>query len=150
MVPRHGRRRSAADLIRLSVAGSALAVLVALAPMPAAAQTPNLDADSNLLTPSLEGNPDRAPTFTQPSSRSALPPDQAPPIGKFTPPPPLQTPVYGSPTGFGAGDTGFDSSNAPHRRRVAQTPASSSDIAPPQQMTFDQVTPQPPQVPSTV
>ena len=35
---------------------------------------------------------------------------------------PAAPPVYGSPTGFGAGDTGFDSSNV--RARLAQTPNS--------------------------
>ena len=50
-------------------------------------------------------------------------PDQAPPTGKFTAPASRigATPVYGSPTGFGAGDTGFNSSNAPHKRS-AQVP----------------------------
>jgi len=62
----------------------------------------------------------------------------------------MGTPIYGSPIGFGAGDTGFDSSNRPHRRRMAKTPATGSEIAPPQQMTFDQVPSLPPQLPSTV
>jgi hypothetical protein len=135
----------------LGLALAAPVALCALALTPSQAQTPNPQSSVDLLQPSLEGNSNNPPSFVPPGSSATLPPDQAPPTGKFTAPSRIgMTPVYGSPTGFGAGDTGFDSSNGPHRRRVAKTPASGSEIAPPQQITFDQVPELPPQVPSTV
>jgi hypothetical protein len=131
-----GRRRP------LSATGFAIiasAAALSLASAPARAQTPT----TGLLAPSLDGNPPTPPRFSPPA---ASPPDQPPP-GKFLP---VSTPIYGSPTGFGAGDTGYDSSNRPRRRRVAKTPASASQIAPAEHMTFNEVPAPPPQVPSTV
>jgi hypothetical protein len=79
------------------------------------AQTP--DSTTDLLQPSLEGNPATPPRFRPPG-------DESPPPGKFTAPTRIgATPVYGSPTGLGAGDTGFNSLNTPRRKRVRQTPA---------------------------
>jgi hypothetical protein len=115
----------------------------------ARAQTPT--AQSDFLQPSLDGNPNNPPRFIPPGNSATLPPDQAPPAGKFAAPSRVGAiPTYGSPTGFGAGNTGFDSSNAPHRRRVAKTPPIGSELAPAPQTTFDQVPAPPPQVPSTV
>ncbi len=142
------RRRRPLSLIGLAVIAPAVALaLVTLA----GAQTPSADSEPDFLQPSLEGNPGTPPRFTPPGNSIALPPDQAPPAGKFTAPSRIGAiPTYGSPTGFGAGDTGFDSSNAPHRRRVAKTPPVGSDITAAPQTTFDNVPPLPPQVPSTV
>jgi hypothetical protein len=56
------------------------------------------------------------------------------------------TPVYGSPSGFGAGDTGFDSSNRPRSKRVAQ--GIGTAIVPPADTTFDPVPVSAPEVPS--
>ena len=115
------------------------------------AQTPTPAATPICCSRRCEGNPNNPPRFTPPGNTATLPPDQAPPAGKFTAPSRIgATPVYGSPTGFGAGDTGFNSSNAPHRRRVAKTPPIGSELAPPPETTFDAVPAPPPQVPSTV
>jgi hypothetical protein len=114
---------------------------------PMRAQTAVADSGADLLQPSLQGNPNNPPTFAPPNN-SGPPPDQAPPADRFTAPSHRGvTPMYGSPTGFGAGDTGFDSSNTTHPQRTAQVPAQGSSIVPPE-TTFDQVTPPPPQVSS--
>ncbi len=143
---------------RLSVASfaaSALAVQLGLgvvAPRPATAQA--LPTDSDLLRPTLEGNPNAPPTFARPANGAALPASQAPPTDRFAAPFGLSgPPVYGSPTGFGAGDTGFDSSNRSRRARQAQIqsgqvqPNQGAAIAPPN-MTFQPGPPTPPQVSS--
>ena len=65
------------------------------------------------------------------------------------------TPTYGSPSGFGASDTGFDSSNTPHNERMkkkrAQTPPQNGvTTPPPPDTTFAPVpnfTPPPPSRP---
>ena len=60
------------------------------------------------------------------AGEAATPGNQSLPPGTFTAPSRIgATPVYGSPTGFGAGDTGFDSMNTPRRKKLAQTPPSS-------------------------
>ncbi len=75
------------------------------------AKPPLPDPDADLLQPSLQGNPNNPPSFV-PGNTGTAPADQAPPAGQFTAPSRIgATPVYGSPTGFGAGDTGFNSSN---------------------------------------
>ncbi|HEY1982789.1 MAG TPA: outer membrane beta-barrel protein, partial [Xanthobacteraceae bacterium] len=134
-MPRRCRSRSVIGLAFLAVA---------LLPALGRAQTAPTETGDDLLQPSLEGNPNTPPTFAPPGSSS--PTNQAPLPGRFTRGPiPSAPPVYGSPTGFGAGDTGFDSSNS--RKRLAQTPNSGSTIAP-STSTFDQVPAQPPQVTS--
>jgi hypothetical protein len=134
-VPRRCRSRSVIGLAFLAVA---------LLPALGRAQTAPAETGDDLLQPSLEGNPNTPPTFAPPGSSS--PTNQAPPPGRFTRGSiAAAPPVYGSPTGFGAGDTGFDSSNS--RKRLAQTPNSGSTIAP-STSTFDQVPAQPPQVSS--
>jgi hypothetical protein len=134
-VPRRCRSRSVIGLAFLAVA---------LLPALGRAQTAPAETGDDLLQPSLEGSPNTPPTFAPPGSSS--PTNQAPPPGRFSRGPiPSAPPVYGSPTGFGAGDTGFDSSNS--RKRLAQTPNSGSAIAP-STSTFDQVPAQPPQVSS--
>jgi len=142
------RRRRPLSVIGLAV----IAPVAALAFVTSAsAQTPSPGSDTDLLQPSLQGNPNNPPHFNPPANTATLPPDQAPPTGKFTAPSRIgATPIYGSPTGFGAGDTGFDSSNRPHRSRVAKTPPAGSEIVPAPQTTFDNVPPPPPQVPSTI
>ncbi len=132
----------------MGLAVSAPAALFALAPTPSQAQTPNLQSNVDLLQPSLEGNPNYPPSFAPPRSSTTLPPDQAPPAGQFTAPSRIGvTPVYGSPIGFGAGDTGFDSSNARKRKRVAQASNRGSAIAPPSELTFEPVLAPPPPLP---
>jgi len=103
------------------------------------AQPADPNADTDLLQPSLQSNPNNPPTFV-PGNTGTAPAAQAPPAGQFTAPSRIgATPVYGSPTGFGAGDTGFDSTNTGgKRKRVAQTPDAGVAIAP-GETTFDPV-----------
>ncbi len=160
-MPRRCRSRSVAGPVRLRFAFSRLAVavfvaLVAFAPAQSQAQTASAGAQPTspdlygdlLLQPSLPGNPANPPSFAPPGTQGTLPPDQAPPAGTFTAPSRIGAPpVYGSPTGFGAGDTGFNSSNAP-RQRVAQVSGQGTALAPPGETTFVPVPPEPPQVSS--
>jgi len=139
-VPRRCRPRSVAGLVVLGLAVLAPVALFALAPTPSEAQTPSPQSNLDLLQPSLEGNPNNPPRFVPPGNSATLPPDQAPPAGQFTAPSRIGvTPIYGSPAGFGAGDTGFDSSNARKRKRLAQMPDQGSALAPPSAPTFEPV-----------
>jgi hypothetical protein len=73
------------------------------------------DPNAALLQPSQLGNPTRPLRFRRPGDMAQ---DQAPTTDKFTAPSRVgATPVYGSPAGFGAGDTGFDSSNTPTNKK---------------------------------
>jgi hypothetical protein len=135
------RRRRA-----LNVTGLALAAAIGLVPMPSMAQT--LDSP-DLLQPSLEGNPANPPRFQPPGDATPPSGNQAPPPGAFTAPLRIGAmPTYGSPTGFGAGDTGFDSMNTPRRKKKARStgsaaaPQSNTTFAPVQ--TFQQPAPTPP------
>jgi hypothetical protein len=122
------------------------ALVVLLGSIACWAQTPDPDPGANLLQPSLQGNPGNPPSFVP--NAAGTPQNQAPAAGKFTAPPRSSAPpVYGSPSGFGAGDTGFNSSNAPKRQRTAPVPDQSSSIAPPE-TTFDPVPATPAQVSS--
>ena len=102
--------------------------------MPGLAQTAGPGSD--LLHPSLDGNPANPPRFRQPGD-AATPGNRSLPPGTFTATSRLgATPVYGSPAGFGAADTGFDSMNTPRRKKLAQNPPSSSGAAPQPETTF--------------
>jgi hypothetical protein len=146
------------------VVGFLFALGMALAPMAAPAQTPAPASGSDLLQPSLQGNPNNPPRFRRPGEAASSRDDQAPPPGAFTANSRIAaTPIYGSPTGFGAGNTGFDSSNARRRTRrrqqqqqqqlqQQQTKPIGSEVAPGQQpeTTFTPVptlTPPPPPKP---
>ena len=102
---------------------------------------------SQLLQPSLEGNPVTPPRFRRPGEPAPAEGDQSPPTNKFTAPTRIgATPIYGSPGGFGAGNTGFDSSNTPHgklkKKRAAQAPAALAPglaITPQPETTFTPV-----------
>jgi hypothetical protein len=103
--------------------GVALAAAIGLSPMPGLAQTASPGSD--LLQPSLDGNPANPPRFRQPgeaatSGNRSLPPDTFTATSRLG-----ATPIYGSPAGFGAGDTGFDSKNTPRGKKLAQTPPQS-------------------------
>ena len=75
------------------------------------------DPNAALLQPSPLGNAAKPPKFRRPGDVAQ---DQAPATGTFTAPSRIgATPVYGSPAGFGAGDTGFDSSNTPQSKKNA-------------------------------
>jgi hypothetical protein len=96
------------------------------------------DPNAALLQPSLLGNPAKPLRFRRPGDVAQ---DQAPGTDKFTAPSRVgATPVYGSPAGFGAGDTGFDSSNTPKNKKKAvkakAPPAPGPGVSVPQ-TTFD-------------
>ena len=115
-------------------------------------QTPAPVSGVDLLQPSLQGNPNNPPRFRRPGDTAAA--DNAvPPTNAFTQPSRMGAiPVYGSPTGFGAGNTGFDSTNTPRRRRRPQQGSTSSELAPPSETTFAPVptytSPPPPKPPT--
>jgi hypothetical protein len=121
----------------LSVTG--LAAVLALYSAPCRAQSADQNPNADLLTPSLQGNPNNPPAFV-PGKTGTAPASQAPPAAQFVAPSRIgATPVYGSPTGFGAGDTGFDSTNTGgKRKRLAQAPDSGVAITP-GGTTFDAV-----------
>lgn len=153
-MPRRCRPRNVAGWVLLSLA--ILALVVALVPTRVRAQattsnataTTSPDPYAELLEPSLEGYPGNPPSFVPPGKSATLPPDQAPPAGQFTAPSRIgATPVYGSPSGFGAGNTGFNSSNAQPKATV-QNQNQGTALAPPPETTFDAVPPLPPQVSS--
>jgi hypothetical protein len=137
-VPRRCRPLSVTCLAAL-----APVTLLALIPAPSSAQSADPNANADLLQPSLQANPGNPPTFV-PGNTGTAPADQAPPAGQFTAPSRIgATPVYGSSTGFGASDTGFNSSNT-KKHQVAQAPDSSVAIAP-ATSTFDPVPEIPPE-----
>ncbi len=154
-MPRRCRSRNVAGPVRTRFAFSRLAVaalvmLAAFAPTRSQAQAASSDLydDDLLLQPSLPGNPNNPPSFAPPGTGGTLPPNQAPPAGTFTAPSRIgATPVYGSPTGFGAGDTGFNSSNTPPKS-VTRGAGQGTALAPPGETTFDAASPEPPQVSS--
>ena len=120
------------------------ALIIAVLPLPALAQTPNTDnsgsatgtgtfggglgnsgntaagSGSDLLTPSLD-NPNTPQRFRKPGQTQTS--DQTPPVDQFAPNRIGTTPTYGSPNGFGAGDTGFDSMNTSRSKKKKKTPA---------------------------
>jgi hypothetical protein len=117
--------------------GVALAAAIGLSPMPGLAQTASPGSD--LLQPSLDGNPANPPRFRQPEE-AATSGNRSLPPGTFTATSRLgATPIYGSPAGFGAADTGFDSMNTPRRKKLAQNPPLSSGAAPQPETTFTPV-----------
>ncbi len=124
------RRRCA-----LHVTGIALAAAIGSSPVPSLAQMASSGTD--LLQPSLDGNPSTPPRFRKPGEAAPPSGNRSPPLGTFTATSRLGvTPVYGSPAAFGAGDTGFDSMNTPRRKKLAQNPSSGSGAAPQPETTF--------------
>jgi hypothetical protein len=125
----------------LRVAG--LAALFALAPITSEGQTPPPDPGVDLLRPSVEGNPTNPQRF-----RGLDDTAQAPFTDRFTAPSRIgATPTYGSPSGFGEGDTGFDSTNTKGRQKPAQALGSDQAGAPGTDTTFDQIPPSTPPAP---
>jgi hypothetical protein len=103
----------------MAAAGGAIAVSTSLMPTPSTAQTAGSipDPNASLLQPTLDGNPNNPPRFRRPGD-TVTAANQAPPTGSFIAPSRIgATPVYGSPSGFGAGDTGFDSRNRSKRKK---------------------------------
>jgi hypothetical protein len=118
-VPRHSR---APGVRNLAVITAAAAAAFALAPVTSIAQTPFPDSSIDLLQPSLAGNPNNPPRFRRPGDTRAPRDSALPPSDRFTAVTNVGSiPVYGSPSGFGAGNTGFDSTNAKKRKKPAAT-----------------------------
>ena len=115
-------------VVRALGAGVVLAAAIGLAPRPSFAQAPAAaNPDSNLLAPSLENAPNNPPPFR-------LPGEAAPPNYKTLPPGTVTaqsrigaTPTYGSPTGFGAGDTGFEFHEHTALQKTKETGADARD-----------------------
>ncbi len=125
-MPRRCRPLSATGLALTAVA------VVLLLPHAAAAQTPLPDSGVDLLQPSLSGRPANPQRFRRTPGR-VVPPDQAPPTRQFTTPSRIgATPTYGSPPAFGAGNTGYDSTNTGQRTRRAPPAPSSPGSAQPE------------------
>src|SRR5579872_5053287 len=117
-----GVRGGRAKCACAATAAMMLTAMIAAAPSPAAAQavgTNTVSSGGDLLQPSLQGNPAMPPRFRK---AAQAPAERTAPATRFSPPVGA-APVYGSPNGFGAGDTGFDSLNLPRskRKRPAQT-----------------------------
>jgi hypothetical protein len=115
-VPR--RRRT------LSVTGLAVSAVAALALSSATAfaQTPPIDTTADLLAPAPETGSYQPPRLRRPGS-TVLAQDQTPPTNTFATPSRIgATPVYGSPPAFGAGQTGYDSTNTGLSKTRAQAP----------------------------
>jgi hypothetical protein len=83
------------------------------------AQTQASGLSGGLLQPSLQGNPSTPPRFRRPGQGTNPLGNETPPVGTFTASSSMigSRPVYGSPNGFGAGNTGFDSTNILRRKR---------------------------------
>jgi hypothetical protein len=110
------RRRQSPPSVRLSA--GALMAAVMLAGLPASAQiaaTP----DFLLLSPSLDGNPQRPPAF-----RKASPQTPAAPTS-----PPGQLTNFDYQPGIGAGSTGFNSTNVRPKTRGSSQPPGSDGAA---------------------
>jgi len=124
-----------------NAAGFALAAVIGLSAPPSFAQTPAPapapESASSLLAPSLQGNPAPPPRFRLRTQTAQSADDRTPPAGRFAAPSRIgATPIYGSPSGFGAGDTGFDSLNAPRRKKNVKTPPVAGTNVPQPDTTF--------------
>lgn len=106
-----------------SVAFAALAALL-LGSTTVPAQTPAFDSGTDLLAPAPEETPTTPQRFRRANNPAGAAQNQTPPAAAFTPSRIGATPVYGTPPAFGAGNTGFDSTNTGRNRLLAQTPAS--------------------------
>ena len=99
-----------------------LAAAIGCSPIPARAQSApapgGASSADDLLAPSLDGAPANPPPFRAEGEAAPAPIYRPLPPGTFAAQSRIgATPIYGSPSGFGAGDTGFDSSNTPHSKR---------------------------------
>ena len=120
----------------VGAAGLLLVWTMALTPT-ARAQTPP-SPPSDLLQPSLQGNPLTLPRFQKPGQSAPLA-NQAPPTNTFTASSRIgATPTYGSPNGMGEGDTGYDSTNMPKGKRKKRA-AQKAAAGPQPNGTFTQV-----------
>ena len=121
----------------------AAAAFVVLVSDPAASQTPSTNlaaASTDLLQPSLQGNPATLPRFRKPGQKRPSA-EEPPPTNTFAPNRIGATPTYGSPSGLGAADTGFDSLNVPRakRKKPAPPPVLRTIVPQPPETTFTPV-----------
>ena len=101
----------------------AAAAFVVLVSDPAASQTPSTNlaaASTDLLQPSLQGNPATLPRFRKPGQKRPSA-EEPPPTNTFAPNRIGATPTY-SPSGLGAADTGSDSLNVSRAKRKKPAP----------------------------
>ncbi len=114
----------------LSVTGLAVSALAALAlsSADAIAQTPPIDTATDLLAPLPETGTNPTPQNRRRGTLVAqgqLNQDLAPPTNTFAAPSRIgATPTYGSPAAFGAGETGYDSTNTGRNKKKAPAPPS--------------------------
>jgi hypothetical protein len=113
---------------RRTLSGTGLAILAFAALAPGAptafAQTPLFDSSTDLLAPPPQSDQNNVPRFRRDNQNA---PPLEPPPGLFTAPSRVgATPVYGSPPAFGAGNTGFDSTNTARRKRAKPAPSSAA------------------------
>jgi hypothetical protein len=130
-VPRGRRALRATDLVVPALAALTLSAIAAVA------QTPPLDSGTDLIAPVPEGSRSSL-QGNRGANGSSSSQDQPPPTGVFTPSRIGATPVYGTQPGFGAGDTGFDSSNTGRGKRAAKkkpAPARAGQAPPDQTFT---------------
>ena len=103
-------------------------------------------SSGDLLQPSLQGNPATPPRFRRPGQAQPHA-GEPPPINTFAPPRTFAptrigaTPTYGSPNGFGAGDTGYNSLSIPRnkRKKPAQKPLPGAIVPQQPETTFTPV-----------
>jgi hypothetical protein len=131
------RRRFGASVI----AGVAAVAFFVLLPAPTIAQTPSTNpaaATSDVLQPSLQGNP--AMRFRKPGQKRPSA-EEPPPTNTFAPNRIGATPTYGSPSGLGAADTGYESLNVPRskRKKPPPLPAPRTIVPQPAETTFTPV-----------
>lgn len=125
----------------LSLVGPAATILFALAlgGSRAIAQTPSFDTGVDLLAPSPEED-FGAPERFRPPSEDTADANGAPPAGSFTAPSRIgATPHYGTAPGFGAGNTGFDSSNIGRHGALAQASTAATPAQAEPDATFEPV-----------
>ncbi len=138
-MPRRRRTLSVTGLAVSAAAALALSSAIALA------QTPPIDTTTDLLAPAPENGTNPPLRLRRRGAgtlvaQSQLNQDQAPPTGMFSTPSRIgATPVYGSPPAFGAGPTGYDSTNAGSAKKRAQAPQSAFPRQDVPETTFDPV-----------
>lgn len=109
----------------LSANGLAIGGVAALllGSMTVRAQTPTFDSGTDMLAPAPAETPATPQRFRRTNNAAGAAQRQTPPPAAFTPSRIGATPIYGSPPAFGAGNSGFDSTNTGRNKRVVQKPA---------------------------
>jgi hypothetical protein len=151
-LPRRRRPLSVTGLAIAAIAALALTTIAGLAQTPPA---PAPGSGEDLLAP----YPQATPSTLQPPGRPNQPSaatqaqDQILPGGLITTPSRIgATPIYGSPPAFGAGNTGFDSTNTGQNKKPVKPQTSTFPAQAQAETTFEQplapATPTPPPAPT--